>query len=196
RTWGAAPADRRATALRRTRRRATTRTLRGASSSAWRAPCPGTACCPGSRSARSPRAGPPPRRRSRGRSRNRRRTRAARARARGSTPRPCRASRCGPARAPPARDRSGGPGSPAPGRGAGRGRRSTTGGRKRAAGGSRLRAGEGAEGEALLVRRHVYLDLVAARELADQDLLRERVLDVLLDRPLQRPGAEVLVVPV
>src|SRR5205823_3939581 len=64
------------------------------------------------------------------------------------------------------------------------------------AGGSRLGAGERAEPQAFLVRGHVDLDLVAPRELADQDLLRQRILDVLLDRALQRARAEVLVIAV
>src|SRR3712207_8263497 len=46
------------------------------------------------------------------------------------------------------------------------------------------------------VRRDVHLDLVAPAELALEDLLRQGVLDEPLDRPLQRPGPERLVVPV
>src|SRR5215208_2747982 len=46
------------------------------------------------------------------------------------------------------------------------------------------------------VGRDVDLDLVPLRKLTQEDLLRERVLDVALDRPLQRPGPEVLVEPV
>src|SRR2546430_11685863 len=59
----------------------------------------------------------------------------------------------------------------------------------------RSRAGERAERQPFLVRGRVDLDLLAPRELADQDLLRERILDVLLNRALQRARAEVLIVP-
>src|SRR5206468_13038108 len=63
-------------------------------------------------------------------------------------------------------------------------------------GASRLQAGESPERQALLVGRDVDFDLVAAREVADQDLLREGILDVLLNRALERPRAVVLVVAV
>src|SRR5690606_27070782 len=46
------------------------------------------------------------------------------------------------------------------------------------------------------LRSHVHLDLVAARELAHQDLLRERILEVTLDRPAERTSTEALVVAV
>ena len=64
------------------------------------------------------------------------------------------------------------------------------------AGGSGLGAGQGPEGQPLAVGRDIHLDLVAPAELAHEDLLAERILDVLLDRPLERPGAVVLVVAV
>src|SRR6476469_9103274 len=43
--------------------------------------------------------------------------------------------------------------------------------------------------------RDVDFDLVAAAELAHQDLLAERILHELLDRPLERTRPVVLVVP-
>ena len=46
------------------------------------------------------------------------------------------------------------------------------------------------------IRRDVDLDLVPPRELAHQNLLRQRILDELLDRPLERPRAILLVVAV
>src|SRR5258708_14084498 len=60
----------------------------------------------------------------------------------------------------------------------------------------RLRARERTELQPLAVAGRVDLDLVALGEVADQDLLGERVLDIALDGPLERPGAEVLVVAV
>src|SRR5213593_868322 len=46
----------------------------------------------------------------------------------------------------------------------------------------RLRARERTELQALAVAGGIHLDLFTAGELADQDLLGQRVLDVLLDR--------------
>ena len=66
----------------------------------------------------------------------------------------------------------------------------------RRASGLGLGAGQRPEGQPLAVGRDVHLDLVAAAELAHEDLLAERILDVPLDRPLERPGAVVLVVAV
>src|SRR5690348_8162055 len=59
-----------------------------------------------------------------------------------------------------------------------------------------LGAGQRPEDQPLTVGRDVHLDLVAASELAHEDLLAERILDVPLDRPLERPGAIALIVPV
>src|SRR5687768_11928655 len=59
---------------------------------------------------------------------------------------------------------------------------------------SGLGPGQRPEHQPLAVGRDVHLDLVAPAELAQQDLLAERVLDELLDRPLERSGAIVLVV--
>src|SRR5690606_22335772 len=42
------------------------------------------------------------------------------------------------------------------------------------------------EFQTVAIRCHIHLDLVALRELAEQDLLRQRVFDVALDRSLQR----------
>src|SRR5437762_5063545 len=59
----------------------------------------------------------------------------------------------------------------------------------------RLRtAAKYAEIELLAVSGEVHFDLVALGELSEQDLLGERVLDVLLDRSLQRACSELLVV--
>src|SRR5437762_4158220 len=61
----------------------------------------------------------------------------------------------------------------------------------------RLRtAAKYAEIELLTVCGEVHFDLVALGELGEQDLLGERVLDVLLDRSLQRACSELLVVAV
>src|SRR5216117_2009356 len=62
--------------------------------------------------------------------------------------------------------------------------------------GSRLRAGECPERQALLVGSDVHLDLVALCEISDEDLLRQRVLDVLLNGALEGPRAVVLIVAV
>src|SRR5690242_162056 len=59
-----------------------------------------------------------------------------------------------------------------------------------------LGVGQRPEAQPLTVGRDVHLDLVAASELAHEDLLAERILDVPLDRPLERPGAIALIVPV
>src|SRR5215212_8975027 len=56
--------------------------------------------------------------------------------------------------------------------------------------------GHHTELQLLAVGGDVDLDLVTLRELGEQDLLRQRVLDEALDRPLERPGAEALVVAV
>src|SRR5690606_39583998 len=48
--------------------------------------------------------------------------------------------------------------------------------------------------ESVACRVHVHLELLARGEIADQDLLRERILDVALNRAPQRPGTELLVV--
>ena len=46
------------------------------------------------------------------------------------------------------------------------------------------------------VSRRVDLDFVAARELTKQNLVRQRILDVLLDGPFQRTRTVTLIVPV
>ena len=46
------------------------------------------------------------------------------------------------------------------------------------------------------IRRDIDLDLVAFREVAHENLLGERILDELLDRPLERTRAVLLVVAV
>src|SRR5687767_8567942 len=46
------------------------------------------------------------------------------------------------------------------------------------------------------VGRDIHLDLVALRELAEEDLLGERILDVTLDGATERTGTVGLVVPV
>src|SRR4051812_19608047 len=58
-----------------------------------------------------------------------------------------------------------------------------------------LGAGQRPESQPLTIRRDVHLDLVAAAEIAHEDPLAQRVLDVPLNRPLERPGPVVLVVP-
>src|SRR5579864_6100774 len=55
-------------------------------------------------------------------------------------------------------------------------------------------AGKGAEDESITLGGNRDLDLVAPTELADEDPLTERVLDIALDRPLERPGPIALVV--
>ena len=57
-----------------------------------------------------------------------------------------------------------------------------------------LRLGERAELELLTIGAHVDLDLVAGSELAQQDLVGQGVLNVALDRALQGPRPERLVV--
>src|SRR4029078_705420 len=56
-------------------------------------------------------------------------------------------------------------------------------------------AGRHPERELVLLRGDVDLDLVPLGELAEEELLRERVLDVALERPLQRARPVRLVVP-
>ena len=59
------------------------------------------------------------------------------------------------------------------------------------------RRGQDAELQFLLLRgRDLNFDLIPLGELAQQDLLGERILDVPLNRPLERTSAVVLVVPV
>src|SRR5581483_9193580 len=62
--------------------------------------------------------------------------------------------------------------------------------------GLRCRARQYAEVQPLAVRRDVDLDLVALREVAHEDFLRERILDELLNRSLERTRAILLVVAV
>src|ERR1043165_1556096 len=58
-----------------------------------------------------------------------------------------------------------------------------------------LRAcGQDPELECIAAWRDVDLQLVTASELADENFLGERILDVLLNRPLQWPSAVLLVV--
>src|SRR6185295_9291519 len=61
---------------------------------------------------------------------------------------------------------------------------------------SGLGDGQRPEDQPLAVGSDIHLDFVAAPELAHEDLLTEWILDVALDRPLQRAGPEALVVPV
>src|SRR6476620_2809238 len=103
----------------------------------------------------------------------------------------CRSA--GPARSRAARNawRSGraimrpGGGRPPPARG-GRGRRSPSG----------LRARQGTEDQAVALRGDIDLDFLTTTELAGQDPLGERVLDVALDGPLEGAGAVLGIEPV
>src|SRR5688500_9030685 len=72
--------------------------------------------------------------------------------------------------------------------------RRTPGGARRAALG--LGAGQCPERQPLAVGRDIDLDLVAAAEVAHENPLAERILDVALDGPLQRAGPIVLVIAV
>jgi len=56
-------------------------------------------------------------------------------------------------------------------------------------------AGQGAEDESVSFRREIHFDLIAPAELAHQYAFAQRILDVTLDGPLERPGAVALVVP-
>src|SRR5689334_15103196 len=58
------------------------------------------------------------------------------------------------------------------------------------------RARENPEIQLRPVGGRIHFDFVAAGELPEQDLLREWILDVLLDRPLERTRPVGLVVPV
>src|SRR5688572_20870871 len=62
--------------------------------------------------------------------------------------------------------------------------------------GLRLGAGQRAERKPLAIGRHIDFDLVSSSEVSQQYLLAERILDVALDRALQRAGAVVLIVAV
>src|SRR5688572_21054799 len=57
-------------------------------------------------------------------------------------------------------------------------------------------AAQNPEVELFAIGREIHFDLVALRELGEEDLLRERILDELLDRPLQRPCTEFLIIAV
>ena len=59
-----------------------------------------------------------------------------------------------------------------------------------------LGTGQRPEDQPFAVRRNIYLDLVSPAEVAHEDLLAQRVLDVALDGTLQRAGSVVLVVAV
>src|SRR4051812_15633272 len=52
------------------------------------------------------------------------------------------------------------------------------------------------EFERIAARGDVNLELVSTGELSDEDLFGERILDVLLDRSLERPRSVLLVVAV
>src|SRR4051812_47792845 len=66
--------------------------------------------------------------------------------------------------------------------------------RKPGAGPSGLGSGQRPEDQSLAIGRHIDLDFVPPTELSHENLLAERILDVPLNRALQRPSSVVLVV--
>src|SRR3970040_107323 len=59
-----------------------------------------------------------------------------------------------------------------------------------------LGAGQGPGHELVAFGAHVHFDLIPGGEPPQQDLIRQRIFDVALNGPLERPRPEVLVVPV
>src|SRR5882724_2947576 len=59
-----------------------------------------------------------------------------------------------------------------------------------------LRPSQRPEREPLAIGRDIHFDLVAAAEIPHEDLLAQRILDIALDRALERARPVTLVVPV